>query len=135
MIAFFDTNVHIDILRGTRSHADILAATGNSAVRLSPVVVSELLRGVSQRGARSVMRLVRGLVTIEPPSWRSCWLEAGRLLPAIFRDHETVGLARLQNDVLLALTARHTGTLFVTSDGHFSALRRHVPFTLKVLPS
>jgi len=134
MIAFFDTNVHIDVLRGTRSLAEILVAIGNPAVRLSPVVASELLRGVSGRSARSVMRLLRGLVTLEPPSWRSCWLETGRLLPRVFSDHEALGLARLQNDLLLALTARHTGTLFVTGDAHFTALRRHVPFTLKVLP-
>ncbi|HXQ23094.1 MAG TPA: hypothetical protein VN812_15560, partial [Candidatus Acidoferrales bacterium] len=101
MIAFFDTNVHIDVLRGTRSLAEILVAIGNPAVRLSPVVASELLRGVSGRSARSVMRLLRGLVTLEPPSWRSCWLETGRLLPRVFSDHEALGLARLQNDLLL----------------------------------
>jgi predicted nucleic acid-binding protein len=133
MIAFFDTNVHIDLLRGTRSLPEILVAVGNPRVRVSPVVASELLRGVSGRGARSVERLVRGLVSLEPPSWRSCWLEAGRLLPRIFPYHEAVGLARLQNDLLLALTARETGTVLVTADEHFSALRRHVPFTLKVL--
>ena len=133
MIAFFDTNVHIDVLRGTRSLAEVLVAIGNPPVRLSPVVASELLSGVSGGGARSVMRLVRGLVTVEPPSWRSCWLETGRLLPRIFSDHEALGLARLQNDLLLALTARHTGTLFVTSDAHFTAIRRYLPFTLKVL--
>ena len=134
MIAFFDTNVHIDVLRGRRSLAEVLTAIGSPPVRLSPVVASELLRGVSGHGARSVMRLVRGLVTLEPPSWRSCWLEAGRLLPRIFSDHEALGLARLQNDVLLALTARHTGTLFVTGDAHFAVLRRYIPFPLKVLP-
>jgi predicted nucleic acid-binding protein len=134
MIAFFDTSVHIDVLRGTRSLPDILAAVGNPPVRLSPVVASELLRGVSGRGARSVMRLVRGLLPVEPPSWRSCWLDTGRLLPHVFPDHEALGLARLQNDLLLALTARHTGTLFVTGDAHFAELRRYVPFTLKVLP-
>ena len=41
----------------------------------------------------------------------------------------------LQNDLLLALTARHTRSLFVTGDAHFTALRRHVSFTVKVLPS
>ena len=133
MIAFFDTNVHIDVLRGTRSLADVLVAIGSPPVRLSPVVASELLRGVSGGGARSVMRLVRGLVTLEPPSWRSCWLETGRLLPRIFPDHEALGLARLQNDLLLALTARHTGSLFVTGDAHFATLRRYIPFALKVL--
>ena len=134
MIAFFDTNVPIDVLRGIRSLADILATIGNLRVRLSPVVASELLRGVSGHGTRSVIRLVRGLVPVEPPSWRSCWLETGRLLPRVFLDHEALGLARLQNDLLLALTARHTGILFVTGDAHFTALRRYIPFTLKVLP-
>lgn len=133
MIAFFDTNLHIDLLRGTRSLAEVLLAIGNPTVRLSPVVASELLRGVSGRGARSVARLVRNLFALEPPSWRSCWLETGRLLPRIFADHEDLGLARLQNDLLLALTARHTGALLVTGDTHFTAIRRHVPFTLKVL--
>jgi len=134
MIAFFDTNVHIDVLRGTRSLADILATIGNVPVRLSPVVASELLRGVSGHGARSVIRLVRGLIPVEPPSWRSCWLETGRLLSRVFPDHEALGLAQLQNDRLLALTARQTGTLFVTGDTHFAVLRRYIPFPLKVLP-
>ncbi len=134
MLAFFDTNVHIDILRGTRPLGDVLAAVGNPPVRLSPVVASELLRGVSGRGARSVMRLVRGLLPLEPPSWRACWLETGRLLRRVFPDHEEIGLARLQNDLLLTLTAHHTGTLFVTGDAHFAALRRQVAFAVKILP-
>jgi predicted nucleic acid-binding protein len=135
MVAFFDTSIHIDILRGTISVADVLEAAGNPPVRLSPVVASELLRRVSGRATRSVMRLVRGLLPLEPPSWRSCWLETGRLLPRVFPDYEAVGLARLQNDLLLALTARHTGSLFVTGDEHFRALRRYVSFAVKVLPS
>src|SRR5205807_289116 len=93
--------------------------------RLSPIVASELLRGVSGHGARSVIRLVRGLIPVEPPSWRSCWLETGRLLSRVFPDHEALGLAQLQNDLLLALTARQTGTLFVTDRGRVVAeLRR-----------
>jgi predicted nucleic acid-binding protein len=55
MLAFFDTSIHLDILRGTRPLGDILEAVGNPPVRLSPVVASELLRGVSGRGTRSVM--------------------------------------------------------------------------------
>ena len=135
MLAFFDTSIHVDLLRGTRSLGDVLQAIGSPAVRLSPVVASELLRGVSGPGARSVMRLIRGLVPLEPPSWRRCWLDAGRLLPRVFPDHEALGLARLQNDLLIALTARHTGTLLVTGDSHFEALRRQVRFSVRVLPA
>jgi predicted nucleic acid-binding protein len=133
MIAFFDTTVHIDVLRGRRSVDEVLRQIGNLPVRLSPVVASELLRGVSGRSARSVNKLVRRLVPLEPPSWRRCWIETGRLLPRLFPDHEEIGLGRLQNDLLLALTARHTGSLFVTCDPHFTSIRRHLPFAYKAL--
>ena len=73
------------------------------------------------------------LLPVEPPSWRRCWYDTGRLLPKIFPDHEEVGLARLQNDCLLALTARYTGAVFLTADGHFDTIRRYVPFQLRVL--
>jgi predicted nucleic acid-binding protein len=130
MIAFFDTCIHIDLLTGALSLDQVVQKMGNVPVRLSPVVASELLRGVSKRPRSVIERLVRQLVPIEPPSWRQCWYDAGRLLPEVFRDHEEIGLSRLQNDVLLALTARHTGALFVTTDSHFEAMRRLIPFHL-----
>lgn len=133
MIAFFDTSVHIDVLRGDLQLADVLARIHGGPVRLSPIVASELLRGASTKAARAVERLVAALVPIEPPSWRSTWLEAGRLLPRVFASHENVGLARLQNDVLLALTARHTGAVLVSKDRHFVQLQRQVRFTAVLL--
>jgi predicted nucleic acid-binding protein len=130
MIAFFDTCIHIDLLTGALSLDQVVQKMGNVPVRLSPVVASELLRVVSKRPQRVIERLVRQLMPIEPPSWRQCWYDAGRLLPEVFRDHEEIGLSRLQNDVLLALTARHTEALFVTTDGHFEAMRRRIAFRL-----
>ena len=47
MIAFFDTNVDIDLLTGKFSLDAVLREIGSLPVRLSPVVASELLRGVS----------------------------------------------------------------------------------------
>ena len=133
MIAFFDTNVHIDVLRGDLELADVLARIHGGPVRLSPVVASELLRGSSTKAARAVERLVAALVPIEPPSWRNAWLEAGRLLPKVFTHHESVGLARLQNDLLLALTARHTSAVLVSKDRHFVQLQRQIRFTAVLL--
>jgi predicted nucleic acid-binding protein len=133
MIAFFDTSVHIDVLRGDMQLADVLARVHGGPVRLSPIVASELLRGASAKAARAVERLVTALVPIEPPSWRGAWLEAGRLLPRVFANHESVGLARLQNDVLLALTARHTGAVLVSKDRHFVQLQRQIRFTAVLL--
>jgi len=133
MIAFFDTSVHIDVLRGDLQLADVLARIHGGPVRLSPIVASELLRGASTKAARAVERLVAALVPIEPPSWRSAWLEAGRLLPRVFTNHESMGLARLQNDVMLALTARHTGAVLVSKDRHFVQLQRQVRFSAVLL--
>lgn len=133
MIAFFDSNIHIPLLLGTLSLDIILDEIGNLPVRLSPVVASELLRGASGQARRSVEKLISQLLPLEPPSWRRCWIETGRLLPKIFPDHEEVGLAHLQNDCLLALTSRHTGALFLTADAHFEPIRRHVPFRLRTL--
>ena len=133
MIAFFDTSIHIPLLSGALSWDTVLQEVGRCPVRLSPVVASELLRGVSGPGRRRVETIVSQLVPLEPPSWRRCWYETGRLLPKIFPDHEAVGLARLQNDCLIALTARYTGTLLLAADGHFATLRRYVPFSLRVV--
>ena len=128
MIAFFDTCIHIDLLTGSLSFDQVVQQIGSVPVRLSPVVANELFRGVSKRPRSVIERLVTQLVPIEPPSWRLCWYDAGRFLPEIFRDHEEIGLSRLQNDLLLALTAHHTGALFVTTDSHFEAMRRLISF-------
>lgn len=131
IVAFFDTAVHVAILRGTLEPDAALDAVGRATLRLSPVVASELLRGARARSIRTVDALVRRLAPVEPPAWRSCWYETGRLLPKVFPHHEKIGLARLQNDVLLALTAHHTGALFLTADRHFESIRRQVPFTMR----
>lgn len=133
MIAFFDTSVHIDILTGQLLLEDAVLAVGGGPIRLSPVVASELLRGAIGRSTARVEEIVKRHRPIEPPLWRRCWVDAGRLLPKVFRRHDAVGLARLQNDTLLALTARYTGTLLLTRDGHFATLRHHAPFALKIL--
>jgi predicted nucleic acid-binding protein len=131
MIVFFDTSVHVAILRGDIEPTALLQL---GTVRMSPVVASELLRGARTRTARqTIERLVANLVSIEPASWRLAWSEAGRVLSRIFADHEDVGLARLQNDCLIALTAHGTGATLVTRDRHFDALRRANPFSLETV--
>lgn len=130
MIVFFDTNVHVDLLRGRLSLDSLLAKVGGGPIRMSPVVASELLRGARGQAARAVEKLVARLLPIEPPSWRRCWLDSGRIVRALYDDFEEIGLARLQNDVLLALTAHHTGAALVTQDRHFAALQQRADFVL-----
>ena len=75
------------------------------------------------------------LLPIEPPSWRRSWLEAGRVLSKVFPDHEEIGISRLQNDCLLALTARHNEALLITADQHFARLLHAIRFPLKLVPT
>jgi predicted nucleic acid-binding protein len=133
MLGFFDTCIHVALLRGSMTLDDVLERAPVGPIRLSPVVASELLRGARARALEAAETLVARMTPIEPPSWRAAFFEAGRLLPRVFADHESLGLARLQNDVLMALTARHAGALLVTLDAHFEALRGHIAFPLAVL--
>jgi len=134
MIAFFDTNIYVGVFRGAVPMEKPLGAAKGCILRLSPIVASELLRAAKPASRPPVEELIASLLPIEPPSWRRCWLEAGRILPRIFRDHDDVGLARLQNDCMLALTARQNGALLITADRHFERLRRAVGFSLELLP-
>jgi predicted nucleic acid-binding protein len=131
MIPFFDTSVHVSLLRGTIAIDPVIRTVGALPVRLSGRGERAAAR-FSGRARRSVERLVAGLLPI--PSWRRRWLEAGRWLPRIFRHHEEIGLARLQNDLELALTARYTGSVLVTRARHFEAIRAEVPFELRFVP-
>jgi predicted nucleic acid-binding protein len=133
VIAFFDTSVHIPLLSGALSWDNALRIVGLCPVRLSPVVANELLRGVAGPDRRGVETLISQLLPLDPPSWRRCWYETGRLLPRIFPEYEAVGLGRLQNDCLIAFTARYTGALLLTADGHFATIRRYVPFPLRMI--
>jgi predicted nucleic acid-binding protein len=133
MIVFFDTSVHVALMRGDISVADLGVAAPHT-LRLSPIVGHDLLRGARRTGVRRVVeRIVAQLLPVEVPSWRAAWLEAGRLLPRVFEQHEDIGLARLQNDCLIALTAHGTGALLVTRDRHFRSIARARPFALEVV--
>jgi predicted nucleic acid-binding protein len=134
MLVFFDTNIHLDLLLGRLTMPQVLAQAPTGPVRLSPVVASELLRGCDREASAEIERLIAALTPIEPSSWRSAFLDAGRLLPSVFPRHEEVGLARLQNDILLALTARQTGAVLITRDGHFKTLRSKIDCKCVVLP-
>lgn len=79
MIAFFDTSIHIPLLSGDLPLDTALQEINFLPVRLSPVVASELLRGVTDTGRRKIERLVRQLLPLDPPSWRRCWYDTGRL--------------------------------------------------------
>jgi predicted nucleic acid-binding protein len=56
MIAFFDTSIHIRMLRGQLSLDAVLQEIGTLPVRLSLVVASELLRGIFGVRAEALLK-------------------------------------------------------------------------------
>ncbi|HXG20901.1 MAG TPA: PIN domain-containing protein [Methylomirabilota bacterium] len=129
MIAFFDTSVYLDLFAGNLTAAYLSEIFGRYIIRISPIVLHELYRGTrTKKDRRTVDRLASGLLRVQPPSWEEAWIRAGRLLPYLFPDHEAVGLARLQNDLLLALTAHSQGAVFISRDKHFQDIQHILPF-------
>ena len=134
MIAFFDTSVYIDLFAGLLTTSTLAERFGHHIVRVSPIVLHELYRGVRTKLAKRIVdRVSNQLLRIEPPSWAGAWITSGHLLPRLFPDHESLGLARLQNDFLLALTSRGQGALLVTRDQHFTNIRKHLAFHFTVI--
>ena len=134
----FDTNVYVAALReGVRGAA--FARIRESAPRtfLASVVSAELRAGAVDQTGRSVVleltdrfdRLGR-VVTPEARSWSL----AGDVLGDIRRREPGLRdkIARLWNDVLIALSARQIGASVVTGNVEdFELLRRFVRFDLE----
>lgn len=126
--AILDTNVVIRHLKGQLTHPlDRFAR--RYVLRQSAVVLSELYRGAQNRAAeRAIDVLARSAAEIWAPVSED-WLRAGRLVRAIgdeqgFDAHKR---RELQNDCLIALTARRHGALVLTGDvADFRLISRRV---------
>jgi predicted nucleic acid-binding protein len=114
-VVIFDTSVLVDEARTGRHRKRIESVEG--VVRLSSVVLAELLRGVT---APAEHKFLRGLARDHPvltPTQKN-WLESGEILARMRADHgfEPHKLRDLHFDVLIALTARSHGTRLITTN-------------------
>ena len=110
-----DTNVLISLYRAVAAVA--FKERQRWRFRVSSVVESELLRGVSTEAeARFVTNLVRAFPPIAPSV--ALWRRSGELLSQLREKHgyNAAGLRRVQNDVLIALTARSMGYPVLTAN-------------------
>ena len=132
----FDTSVLVDEARTGRHRKRIESVEG--MVRLSSVVLAELLRGVSGHAELKFLRtLLRTLARNHPvltPTQKN-WLESGEILAKIraelgFEPHKLRGL---HFDVLIALTARsHGARLITTNRKDFELINRYRQIKLEV---
>jgi predicted nucleic acid-binding protein len=131
-VVIFDTSVLVDEARTGRHGERIESVAG--VVRLSSVVLAELLRGVSGSAELKFLRtLARNHPVLTPT--RENWLESGEVLADIRADQgfESHKLRDLHFDVLIALTARsHGARLITTNRKDFELINRYRQIKLEV---
>jgi predicted nucleic acid-binding protein len=131
-VVIFDTSVLVDEARTGRHLKRIESVEG--VVRLSSVVLAELLRGVVGRAEHRFLRTLTRNHPILTPT-RNNWLESGELLAKIRADHgfQPHKLRDLHFDVLIALTARSHGARLVTTNRKdFELINRYRKIKLEV---
>ena len=135
-VVIFDTSVLVDEARTGRHRKRIESVEG--VVRLSSVVLAELLRGVSGPAELKFLRaLLRTLARNHPiltPTEKN-WLESGEILAKIRAD-QGFGPHKLRDvhfDVLIALTARsHGARLITTNRTDFELISKYRQIRLEV---
>jgi predicted nucleic acid-binding protein len=131
-LVIFDTSVLIDEARTGRHRKRIELLEG--LVRMSSVVLAELLRGVTEAAEHKFLRTLARNHPILTPTEEN-WMESGEILAKIRRDRgfEPHKLRSLHFDVLIALTARSHGARLITSNRtDFELINRYRQIKLDV---
>lgn len=130
-IALFDTDLYIEIFNRKRFVEQYLKVVATSLVRYSAVVLHELSRGAidpaSWRIYAELERTARGRIII--PS-EADWKMAGEVLRRILKSRKELKskLPTLQNDVLIALSAKGIGArVYTLNVRDFAVIQRYLP--------
>ena len=136
-----DTNVYLHAMKSDGGAAFFERHFLPAVFRtyLSSVVAEELYAGaLDAAGVRLVERHVGALERagrMVTPTFHD-WKEAGTLVARITRKEpgRKAKVQQMLNDILVALSARRIGAgLFTFNRDDFELIRRHEPFSLKVL--
>ncbi len=122
----------IEQFRSNRFAQRILETFG--VIRVSFVVLAELLRGAKGREELRTLQSLERNLTLLTPTEKS-WIESGQVLAKMRSEHGFTPekLRDLHFDVLIALTARSYGAKLITSNrGDFERDQRHRAFDLAV---
>jgi predicted nucleic acid-binding protein len=112
-----DTNVIIRRLRGAIDDKTWNALLAGSAPVISPVSLHELRRGIRPRSAWEKEKDESLVPTVNPPTEEDWILAADLIRNYFWNTHKGPNLARLQNDALIAVTAKRLGAQLWSKDG------------------
>jgi predicted nucleic acid-binding protein len=136
--ALLDSAIYITALRrGDSSVVALRRYSVDAPLWLSAVVLEELYAGAYDRVRQVVERLEHDFQSVNRvlvPNL-SDWAQAGRLLARVAAkyDYENIGLGRLTNDALIAMSAARAGVRVVTANEQdFSRLAEFRKFQWEV---
>lgn len=130
MKALFDTNIYIDFLGGRFPKFMYDAYIERFVIRLSPVVYHELIRCNRSPKSKQGFEVPAKRLLFLPPPTTKMWITAGEIAGKIIGNHDERSLERIQNDLLIALTARENGAVLITRDKLFSTIQKHITFRM-----
>jgi predicted nucleic acid-binding protein len=117
-----DSNVIIRRLRGTIDDKTWFALLSGRAPVISPVTLHELRRGI-RPGSKWETNIDQYPAPVVDSPSEADWSDAADLIRKLFwNTHKGPNLARLQNDALIALTAKRLNAELWSKDGDMKAL-------------
>jgi predicted nucleic acid-binding protein len=135
----FDTSLYIAALRtGNEAVLNVRRVAVDSPLWLSAVVLEELYAGAGERERRVIERLERDFDRVKRllvPSL-SDWTNTGRVLARLASkyNYERIGLGRLTNDALIAMSAARVGIRVLTANERdFRRLAEIRPFQWEIV--
>ena len=134
MIAFFDTNIFIDHIKGIFPKKLYDQYRQKYIIRMCPVVYQELIRCIRSEKLKKRIEEVTKKFIFFPPPTNEMWIQAGGLARKVAGTYDERALERIQNDLLIALTAFRNGATLITQDRQFKEIQRHIPFKLILHP-
>jgi predicted nucleic acid-binding protein len=136
--ALFDSSIYISGMRqGDDAILSLRRFSVDAPLWLSAVVLEELYAGASDRVRQVVERLERDFDRVKRvlvPNLND-WTQAGRVLARVAAKYhyENIGLGRLTNDALIAMSAARMGVRVITANEQdFSRLAEFRAFQWEV---
>ena len=122
--AILDTNVYIGHWERGLYGSELATIRQGSIVRHSAVVLSELWRGARTKSSQRLVQSLRRLAAVQWEPTADDWWEAGQIVRKVGDSEgwDVVKRRELQNDALIALTARRHGAMVVTANKRDFAL-------------